>query len=400
MKTKQIRPTQQKDWTASLPPVLLERAHLCAFERKVPLEIPLMTGLAAIAASVGPGVEVVSGKNRTTRANLYILLGVSSGIGKSEVFRDMLGPLLDFENGLHEWWEEEPSVKARAGEELLKARVTNVRSCIRKFPAANSMALFKDLQSTERKRAICRDYLSPPSLLADDSTSEALAQLMARSNESIATVSADARYFLKRLSTPNTKEESFFLKAFSGDLALTDRVSRNSVRLRRPCLTALLLTQRDAYRGFIQKAQLNRSGLLPRFLHAEIDHRHYQPVQIDRRSQSRIRTAYAERIRELIEAFRFESSPEIVEASKDTMRYISEIENKCRSAATSDESLNGEILRRRAEQIWRVSLCLHLVRHGNASLMRPLGLPDAEVARRMVEFFTGTPESSTKTFGG
>lgn len=388
MKTKQIRPTQQKDWTASLPPVLLERAHLCAFERKVPLEIPLMTGLAAIAASVGSGVEVVSGKNRTTRANLYILLGVSSGIGKSEVFRDMLGPLLDFENGLHSWWEEEPSVKARAGEELLKARLTNVRSCIWKYPTANSMALFKDLQSTERKRAICRDYLSPPSLLADDSTSEALAQLMARSNESIATVSADARYFLKRLSTPNTKEESFFLKTFSGDLALTDRVSRNSVRLRRPCLTTLLLTQRDAYRGFIQKAQQNRSGLLPRFLHAEIDHRHYQPVQIDRRSQSRIRTAYAERIRELIEGFRFDSDPELVDGAKDTRKYLGQIEAACREAASCDESISGEILRRRAEQIWRVSLCLHLARHGRSSLMHPLCLKDVQAATSIVESST------------
>ena len=388
MQTKQTKPPQQKAWMNSLPPVLLERAQLCAAERKVPLEIPIMVGLAAVAASVGSGVEVCSGRNRTTRANLYILLGVSSGIGKSEVFRDMLGPLMYFEDGLHAWWEDQPSVKARAGEELLKARLTNVRTCIRKYPAANSMELFKDLQSTERKRAICRDYLSPPSLLADDSTSEALVQLMGRSNESIATVSADARYFLKRLSTPNTKEESFFLKAFSGDLALTNRVSRNSVRLRRPCLTTLLLTQRDAYQSFIQKARLNRSGLLPRFLHAEIDHKDHESIQIDRRSQSRIRTAYAERIRELIEAFRFERSPEIIEASKGVMTHIKEIEDECRMLASEDESIAGEVLRRRAEQIWRVSLCMHLFRHGSASLLHPLSVSEAQAARKVVELST------------
>jgi len=388
MKTKPTQKPLKDHWINSLPPILLERAQLCAMERSVPIELPIMVGLAAVAASVGSGVEVLSGKNRTTRANLYVLLGVSSGIGKSEVFRDVLGPLMDFENGLHEWWEDQPSVKARAGEELLKARLTNVRACIRKYPAANSMELFKDLQSTERKRATCRNYLSPPSLLADDSTSEALAQLMARSNESIATVSADARYFLKRLSTPNTKEESFFLKAYSGDLALTNRVSRNSVRLRRPCLTTLLLTQRDAYQALIQKARLNRSGLLPRFLHAEIDHRTHQPVCVDRRSQSRIRATYAERIRELIEAFRFESGSLQVEASKEAQSYIHEIEERCRTTAVSDESLDGEILRRRAEQIWRVSLCLHLARHGNASLMNPLGLSQAQAARDLVEFST------------
>lgn len=388
MKTKQTKMQKQADWINSLPPVLLERAQLCAVERKVPLELPLMVGLAAVAASVGSGVEVRSGKNRRTRANLYILLGVSSGIGKSEVFRDMLGPLMDFENGLHSWWDKEPSVKARAGEELLKARLTNFRACIRKYPTANSMALFKDLQATERKRSICREYLKPPCLLADDSTCEALAQLMVRSNESIATVSADARYFLKRLSIPNTKEESFFLKAFSGDLALTNRVSRNSVRLRAPCLTALLLTQQDAYQGFIEKANLNRSGLLPRFLHASIDHQDSQPVQIDRRSESRIRTAYAEAIRGLIEGFRFDSGPELVDTAKDTRKYLSQIEEACRDAASYDESIASEILRRRAEQIWRVSLCLHLARHGRSSLMHPLCLEDAQVANQIVESCT------------
>lgn len=390
MPTKHTQQPLSNNWTNSLPPVLLERAQLCAVERGVPIELPIMVGLAAVAASVGSGVEVASGRNRTTRANLYILLGVSSGIGKSEVFRDMLGPLMDFENGLHSWWEEEPSVKARAGEELLKARLTNVRACIRKFPAANSMQLFKDLQSTERKRAICRDYLSPPSLLADDSTSEALAQLMARSNESVATVSADARYFLKRLSTPNTKEESFFLKAFSGDLALTNRVSRNSVRLRKPCLTTLLLTQRDAYQSFIQKARLNRSGLLPRFLHADIEHSNYEPVRIDRRSQSRIRSAYAERIRELIEVFRFESSSHIVETSKDAQIHMKALENQFRTASATDESLCAEIQRRRAEQIWRVGLCLHLARHGNASLLHTMNLQEVTVAATTFSNLTHT----------
>jgi len=348
-----------------------------------------MVALAAIATSAGSGIEIISGTRRTTRANLFILLGVSSGVGKSEVFRDMLEPVLSFEAALHRWWEEMPAVKARAGEELLKARVSGMRTEIRKLHVGRVMHIFNMLEKAERARLRCQYYRDPPCLLADDSTSEALAQMMSRSYESIATVSADARYLLKRLGTPDTKEESFFLKGFSGDLALTNRVSRNSVRLRRPCLTTLLLTQGDAYRTFVERATVNRSGLLPRFLHAPIGQTKELYPKIDGRRISRIRNDYAEMLKKVLEAYRFEVTPALVEASITASSFIAEVEHDSRVAAQSDESLHGEVLRRRAEQIWRVALCLHLARHGNASALHPLELSDAESASFIVERFTG-----------
>jgi len=371
-----------------LPPILLERVRLCACERKVPPEIPLMVGLAAVAACAGPGLEIKSGSRRTTRANLFVLLGVSSGTGKSEVFRDLLDPLLSFEAILHRWWEEEPSVKARAGEELLKARISGMRTEIRKLQPGKIMVMFEHLQKAERARAACQNYLSAPCLLADDSTSEALARLMHLSNESVATVSADARYLLKRLGTPDTKEESFFLKSFSGDLAITHRISRNSVRLRRPCLTTLLLTQQDAYGKFIEKALMNRSGLLPRFLHAPIGNSEDAGAKVDGRRASRIRSDYAALLTGIIESYRFETSPALALASPAAEKFIAAIEDECRSKAKYDEGLEGEVLRRRAEQTWRVALCLHLARHGNAAALHPLSQEDAETAFQIATRFS------------
>lgn len=392
-KRTQIKAARHDKWIDSLPPILLDRIRLCSSEREVPPEIPLMAGLAAIAASLGPGLEIQSGDNRTTRANLFILLGVSSGIGKSEVFKDLLGPLLAFEDALHRWWEDSPVVKARAGEELLRARISGMRTEIRKLHSGLVTSFFEQLQETERARMACETFRYAPSLLADDSTSEALAQMMFRSNESIASVSADARYFLKRLGTPDTKEESFFLKGFSGDLTLTNRVSRNAVRLRRPCLTALLLTQRDAYSSFMQKSVKNRSGLLPRFLHARIDQSIADLIKVDGRKTGRIRNHYSERIRDILEAYRFESVPTIVEVSDPAKQFIDGMERECRNAAMTDESLDGEVLRRRAEQTWRVCLCLHAVRYGNTSALHPLELSDAQTAAEVVARFTVVPEN-------
>jgi len=375
------------DLLDAVPGILADRARLCARERGLPAEIPLLVGLSAIATAVGKGLVVRSGRQRFTRGNLFILIGTASGVGKSEVFRDIFEPVLDFDADLSSWWHKEAAVRARAGEELLKAQISGLRSVVRKFPSGN-LQIFRKLQKTAQMRDVCVRYYEAPSLVADDATSEALSELMSRSNESIATISADARYQLKRLSVANSKEESFYLKGFSGDLTLSSRITRKAVKLRSPCLSALFLTQRDAYRTFIRKAEKNRSGLLPRFLHADIPLRADNSVSFDLRRAPRVRDEFTGRIRELIEAFRFEKDPAIVVPTATVQSYMAEIEQECRSTAMEDESIFGEVLRRRPEQVWRVALCLHLFRHGNASALYPIELQDVEAAGKITERFT------------
>lgn len=375
------------DLMNQVPHVLRDRALLCAVERKVPVEIPLMVALVAISTAIGKNLVVQSGRQRETRGNLYILLGTTSGIGKSEVFRDMMEPIIDFENALHTWWDEEPSVKARAGEELLKAKISGLRSVVRKFPQAG-MRVFKHMRDTERKRTICSRYTEAPCLLTDDATSESLGELMARSGETISTVSADARYQLKRLSVTNSKEESFYLKSFSGDLTLSSRITRRAARLRSPCLTTLYLTQRDAYQSFLKKAILTRSGLLPRFLHGQFAIHDEVMPSIDLRRAPTIRSQHNKRIQELLETFRFETESTLVKPSKEAAEFLSHIEKQSRGSAATDESIHGEILRRRAEQCWRVALCLHAVEYGASASIHPLSLAHATCAEAIVEKFT------------
>lgn len=376
------------DWISRLPPVLQQRAMLCAKQRAVSVELAAMVGLAAIATAIGKGLQVKSGRERYTRGNLFILLGTPSGVGKSEVFRDMLKPILDFETSLHAWWEQEPAVRARAGEELLKAQISGLRSVIRKYPGGN-LQIFRSFQVAQRKRVICAKYLESPSLLADDSTSEALVELMGRSHEAIATVSADARFSLKRLGSTNSREESFFLKGYSGDLTLSSRITRRASRLRSPCLTVLYLTQRDSYRSFIDNAQVTRSGLLPRFLHREIMSNPASGAgEVDLRRSNTIRRDYEDVLHNLIEAYRFEEDTAIVNPCKGAADFLGKLEGECRLESETDESIHGEVIRRRAEQSWRVALCLHAVRHGILSGVKHLSLQDAETAHRVVGLMT------------
>ena len=152
----------------------------------------------------------------------------------------------------------------------------------------------------------------------------------------------------------------------------------------------LYLTQRDAYATFLRKATLNRSGLLPRFLHGEIS-AHDTQTRIDQRRASTIRSSYNRCIRDLLEAYRFEDQSTLVKPAKPAADYLTALEMESREAAACDESIRGEVLRRRAEQCWRVALCLHAARHGSASAAHELAHQDVECACQIVDRLTTLP---------
>ena len=366
-----------------LPPILRDRALLCAAERNLPAQLAGLVALGAVSSCLGKGLTVRSGPSRQTRANVYILVGLGSAFGKSEVFRELFGPLMGFETELLNWWDKEAASRARAGEELTKMKITAIRSKVK----ANShpgIELFKMLRSAEEKREICKGYLEPPSLLAEDATPQALAKTMASSFESIALLSSDARVLLGRLAKTDSLDETIFNKSFSGDLALTTRISRRSVRMPSPCMTSVLLTQLDAYGNFVAKTSKTGSGLLPRFLHTSITGNSQSPAKIDRRRAPSIRRDYAHLLTGLIESFCFETETEEVEPSKDGYRYMEELESQCRGSAAEDLTIDGEILRRRAEQTWRIALCLHAAHHGAKASAQTMAKETLETAFQIV----------------
>lgn len=233
-----VSPEEESLWVDGLPAVIRERARASAKERGVSVEISGLVAVAAVAACLGKGVAVRSGIHRETRGNLFMLLGIPSGIGKSEIFRDLLGPVFRFDEELNEWWTHEAAPRAQAGAELFKAAITGIRLGVRKA-GQPPLSVFRQLQTLQLKGNLCAHFFHSPCLVADDATPEALGEIMNRSACCAAVVSPDARYILKRLEATGSKEESFFLKGFSGDISITSRISRRGIQLRSPCLTTI-----------------------------------------------------------------------------------------------------------------------------------------------------------------
>ena len=58
----------------------------------LPAEFVAPTILSAVSMAAGKGIEVFSTGGRTCRANLYVLLGAASGLGKSEMGKRVFAP--------------------------------------------------------------------------------------------------------------------------------------------------------------------------------------------------------------------------------------------------------------------------------------------------------------------
>ena len=99
---------------------------VCAAER-VPENLAGCCALGITSASIGAGLEVQSGKNRTTRGNLYILASAQSGSGKSETFRHFAKPLLEFETQRLEAWKDETLPGLNAERAILESEIAKLK---------------------------------------------------------------------------------------------------------------------------------------------------------------------------------------------------------------------------------------------------------------------------------
>ena len=93
---------------------------------RVPLALPAVGALGVVSAAIGAGLEVTSGPNRVTRANLYLLASAESGSGKSETFRLIAAPLVDHQARLLETWRQKTSPQLQSEIRVLDKEIATL----------------------------------------------------------------------------------------------------------------------------------------------------------------------------------------------------------------------------------------------------------------------------------
>ncbi|MCH7226771.1 YfjI family protein [Haloferula sp. A504] len=375
--------------------IVVEEVSRVTPARNLPLAAA--TAIGTISAACGAGIEIATGPNRTTRANLFILGVAESGTGKSENFRFVAQPLQEIQAAASEQFREaisgEIDTELDFVEERRKGALKQAARC--DDPSERAMHKAELMEADARKKELEQRRNAEPTYVVRDITREALIDLFSKQNrESIASFSAEARGILGVIDGrySSASDEDVYCASYSGDALSTHRVGRASVALKRPCLTVCWFVQPDAASKLLVNSSMTGSGLLPRFL---LFNSNAEPLEdtggIDP-VPDRILSEWSRIVRDLVKRFCDSDSTRevpIIEPTPEAAEVIREYFNEAVRLRRSDGPHHdlAAYLARWAENAWKLALVFHVAKHGLRATENQLSIDTAKDAVRVMRWF-------------
>lgn len=305
-----------------------------ARDAMIPESMVALTALGILGASLGAGIKLRTYRG-TLCGNLFILMAVSSGIGKDLALGKVKAPLseLDSERSKHWFSEELPKLKSES--KLIRREIAAIEKgkteAVGKLPE-----LEKELAELERLEK------KEPFLMISDATREALVMALAtQPGETVALVTSEGRGALSNITgryARGISDADIYCGGYSGTPVTVIRVGRESVRLDAPCLTSLLMTQPDNFAKVMADPEMVESGYLPRNLIHDPKAERQDIPDFHESASPRILQRWSGLIQILVKSYRdrprgnevcavVEPSPEALCAVKD---YYNEIAKRSR----------------------------------------------------------------------
>ena len=223
-----------------------DMAEAISESARIPLSLsgPLILGVTS--GAIGKGLKLESGADRIIRANLYMLGLGKSGTGKSSAFKLGAEPITAAEIGMLKFWREISRPEIKAELRILEREIKALEG--KKMADVDRSKLKKELAEKIAKVACWQEELQEPRMIVEDVTQEALGVLLARNSEQLFSLSADAGKTLQNLEGRYMKEkgksdDEIYIKAYTGDRCVVDRIGRDPVILENPCLSLFWLMQ-------------------------------------------------------------------------------------------------------------------------------------------------------------
>jgi hypothetical protein len=364
----------------------IERIH------GVDADIPAACILSAVSAVLGRGLQVEC-RGRRTMANVFTIIGAKSGIGKSVTSQPIFEPVALIDN--EETEESNPlatmrEARKRAADAMIKALERPVKD---EGPADRHHRENLIREELERKKTI-EDAMVPPRILAENVTTEKLAHLLWKNREQICVFSADCGDVVANLLgrySEGTEDESLLLKAFSGDPIRVDRMGRESIALKSPCLALCLIGTQPVMRKLWANDQFRTGGLLPRLLPVFSES---LPVEDDgstRAIDPQAKADWEHLVRELHSAYHESEEIQLIEVTPEAGEVFRNARNEfvrlCRTGGMPD--LFASFQARESEQAIRIAAILHAIEHGAQAhtyqMTEATALAGVEMARWFIE---------------
>lgn len=249
------------------PPVLADLGREIVHTIGTSDELPGLGLLCVASIALQNKVRVEIKKGHVQYPNLYGLAVLGPGEKKTPVGKVLLPPFNEWQREQGEVYRETLNLwKARA--RIARARAAELEKRGAKAEAGEVGAYERSIAEQER---IQSEKPTPPVLITNDATSEALARLMKNNGGSIGVFTSEGRKVLSiaggRYTKGNEADVFLWLAGYSGDHWRCDRASgdREPYEIQEPVLSALVMTQPDTLRTLGESAEMRESGFLARW---------------------------------------------------------------------------------------------------------------------------------------
>jgi replicative DNA helicase len=249
-----------------LPPWINAYVVALAEAVQVPVDLPAMLALTALAAAAGGRAYVEIKPGYDEELNLFTATAMAPGSRKTPVFMRVTAPLVDYERTAIE--EANPEVhEAKVRLAIAKA---DAAKAMQEAERAGDEARDEAAHFAAAKAAMAEAIVVPtmPRLLVDDATPEALTSLLAEQGGRIAMFSDEGEVFSMMAGRYSSKGPNLgvYLKGHVGSSIRVDRKGRDPEIIQKPALTLGLTVQPVVLSQLLAIDGARGRGLLGRFL--------------------------------------------------------------------------------------------------------------------------------------
>jgi replicative DNA helicase len=225
---------------------------------QVPVDLPATIGLAVLSLACTGRVNIEY-DDWVSATNLYLVIAMPPGAGKSPVFKAMTKCVERHELALAEHMVSVVN-EANSRQRSIKARL---RKAEEKGDAAEAAMVIAELNTL--------DVPAMPRLIVDDVTVEALVRILHEQKGRLALMSTEGGLFEQMTGRYNADSRANldpYLQAWSGDTIRVDRIGRDTLIVGEPLLTIGLTVQPQVLSALAERPELAGRGLTSRFMYS------------------------------------------------------------------------------------------------------------------------------------
>ena len=379
-----------------LPPVLRAMAEAISASYRVPLELSGPAVLGIVSGAVGKGLNLKSGADRIIRGNLYLVGIAESGEGKSSTLKEAAQPIQTAEKDALGFWKEISNPETKAEIRILDREIKALEAVLGAKGSKKTVVVDRAKLKAELCEKIARleyfqEKLEAPRMIVEDVTQEKLGSLLARNSEQLFSLSSDAGKTLQNLEGRYIKEkgksdDDIYVRSYTGERCLVDRIGRESVILEDPCVALFWLMQPKRAQRLLGNEDLRDGGFLPRCLIWDSQTEPTEEPEQEIPIPPEVRQAYHDLVKELLLTYHDGIGGTIPDCGA-ARKAIRQYKNRLVSRRRRDLRDINSFVVRWSEQAWRILVVLHASAHGERAHLTQIDAQEPDNAIELAEWF-------------